>query len=32
VTLAAGPQLLRIVMDANGASGSIGNMNWIKIR
>ena len=32
VSLSAGPQVLRIVMDANGASGSIGNMNWLKIR
>ena len=32
VSLAAGPQVLRIVMDANGASGSIGNMNAIVVR
>jgi carbohydrate binding protein with CBM6 domain len=32
VTLAAGPQVLRIVMDANGATGSVGNLNWLKVR
>jgi hypothetical protein len=32
VSLSAGTQVLRVVMDANGASGSIGNMNWLKVR
>jgi hypothetical protein len=32
VSLAAGQQVIRVVMDANGASGSIGNMNWLKVR
>jgi len=29
VTLAAGPQILRLVMDSNGPSGLTGNFNWI---
>jgi hypothetical protein len=32
VSLAAGLQVIRLVMDANGASGGIGNFNWIKVR
>ena len=32
VSLAAGQQTLRVVMDANGASGSVGNFNWFTIR
>jgi len=33
VTLAAGTQVVRVVMDANGASGtSVGNFNWFAIR
>jgi hypothetical protein len=29
VTLAAGPQVLRLVMDSNGPSGLTGNFNWM---
>jgi hypothetical protein len=29
VSLAAGPQVLRLVMDSNGAPGMTGNFNWI---
>ena len=32
VTLAAGPQVVRVVLDADGASGSVGNFNWFAIR
>jgi len=32
ISLTAGPQVLRVVMDANGPSGSIGNLNWLKVR
>jgi len=32
VVLAAGPQVVRLVMDANGATGSVGNFNWWAIR
>jgi hypothetical protein len=32
VSLNAGTQILRVVMDANGASGSIGNMNAMTVR
>jgi len=32
IALAAGPHVLRLVMDANGASGSVGNFNWIDVR
>jgi hypothetical protein len=32
VSLSAGPQVFRIVMDANGPTGSIGNLNWLKVR
>jgi hypothetical protein len=31
VSLAAGDHVLRLKMDANGASGSVGNFNWIKL-
>jgi len=32
VALAAGTQVLRFVMDTNGATGSVGNFNWFTIR
>jgi len=32
VTLAAGKQVVRLVMDTNGASGSVGNFNWLNVR
>ena len=32
VTLAAGQHVVRVVMDANGATGSIANLNWFAIR
>ena len=31
VQLSAGKQVLRLVMDTNGATGSVGNFNWIKL-
>jgi hypothetical protein len=31
VTLAAGPQVIRVVMDGNGPAGSVGNFNWFAI-
>jgi hypothetical protein len=31
VALAAGQQVWRVVMDANGATGSVGNINWIRV-
>jgi len=31
VTLAAGPQLLRLAFDAAGSSGFCGNVNWLKL-
>ena len=31
VTLAAGTQTLRLVMDAAGANGAVGNFNWITV-
>jgi hypothetical protein len=31
VTLAAGMQILRLVMDAAGANGAVGNFNWIAV-
>jgi len=31
VALAAGAQVIRFVMDTNGASGSVGNFNWFTI-
>ena len=31
VTLAAGPQLLRVVFDRNGASGAVGNLNFLRL-
>jgi hypothetical protein len=32
ISLSAGPQVLRIVMDAEGASTYVGNVNWLKVR
>jgi carbohydrate binding protein with CBM6 domain len=32
VTLPAGQHVVRVVMDANGATGSIANLNWFAIR
>jgi hypothetical protein len=32
VTLAAGQHVFRIVMDSNGATGSVGNLNWFTVR
>ena len=32
VAVAAGPHVLRLVMDAAGASGSVANFNWIALR
>jgi len=32
VTLAAGQQTIRVVMDAVGATGAVGNFNWLKVR
>jgi len=32
VALAAGQQVIRVVMDTNGATGSVGNFNWFTIR
>ena len=32
VALSAGPHVVRVVMDANGATGSIANFNWFAIR
>jgi hypothetical protein len=29
VSLAAGTQILRLMMDSNGSSGLTGNFNWI---
>jgi O-glycosyl hydrolase len=31
VSLSAGKQILRIAMDANGSTGSVGNFNWLRI-
>jgi Carbohydrate binding module (family 6)/Right handed beta helix region len=31
ITLAAGTQVLRLVMDANGPSGGVGNLNWLRL-
>ena len=31
MTLSAGPQLWRIVMDSNGSSGSVGNLNYVRV-
>jgi hypothetical protein len=31
VVLAAGPQVLRVVMDTNGAAGSVANFNWFAL-
>jgi carbohydrate binding protein with CBM6 domain len=32
VPLTAGTQVVRLVMDADGASGSVGNFNWVRVR
>src|SRR5262249_4855728 len=32
ITLAAGQHVFRVVMDANGTSGSVGNFNWFAVR
>ena len=32
VTLSAGQHVVRVVMDTNGATGSIANLNWFAIR
>jgi hypothetical protein len=31
VTLTAGTQVMRVVLDSNGSGGLFGNMNWIKL-
>jgi hypothetical protein len=31
VSLSAGAQVVRVVMDANGATGAVGNFNWIRV-
>lgn len=31
VTLSAGPQVWRLVMDTNGATGAVGNFNYLKV-
>jgi hypothetical protein len=31
ISLGAGPHVLRLVMDADGATGGVGNFNWIRI-
>ena len=31
VTLAAGPQVLRLVMDSVGSGGAVGNFNWFRV-
>lgn len=31
VSLRAGTQIWRLVLDANGATGAVGNINWIKV-
>jgi Carbohydrate binding module (family 6)/Bacterial Ig domain/Calcineurin-like phosphoesterase/Purple acid Phosphatase, N-terminal domain len=31
VPLSAGPQVLRLVMNANGATTAVGNFNWIRV-
>jgi hypothetical protein len=31
VALAAGPQVWRLVMDTNGATGAVGNFNYITV-
>jgi hypothetical protein len=32
IALAAGEQVMRVVMDTNGGGGSVGNFNWIAVR
>src|SRR6185503_7954201 len=31
VSLSTGPQVLRLVMDANGATTAVGNFNWLRV-
>ena len=31
VTLSAGSQTIRLVMDTNGSTGAVGNFNWIRV-
>ncbi len=31
VALASGQHILRVFMDANGSTGSVGNFNWVKV-
>ena len=31
LTLSAGPQVLRLVMDSNGATGAVGNFNYLRV-
>ena len=32
IALAAGQQVVRVVMDTAGASGSVANLNWLQVR
>ncbi len=32
VSLASGTHIIRVVMDTNGATGSVGNLNWFAVR
>ncbi len=32
VTLAAGQHVVRLAMDGNGATGGVGNVNWLAVR
>ena len=32
VSLSAGTQIIKIVLDTNGASGQVGNLNWFAVR
>jgi len=32
ITVAAGSHAIKLVMDANGTTGSVGNINWIAVR
>ena len=31
VRLAAGPQVMRVAFDAVGATGYVGNLNWVRL-
>jgi hypothetical protein len=31
INLTAGTHVLRLRMDANGSTGSVGNLNWLKL-